>query len=114
MNQQKPMNITPEYTPDPRGLVSKYIVLRRNDDGTPGKIVEGPTFTLRPFDPHARVAMVAYAASVAKENEHLAADLIGLVKQHGCTDAEIEFILRTLDYFQSVKNLLFEMIEVKK
>jgi hypothetical protein len=73
----------PTYTPDPRGLVSKYVIHRRNDDGTVGEVIESPAFVLRPYDPHARVALVAYAASVAKDNEHLAADLLELVEQHG-------------------------------
>lgn len=71
-----------QYTPDPRGLVSKYIVYRRNEGGSQGEPIEGPTFTLRPFDPHARIAMLAYAASVQTENPTLSRDLVSLFDEH--------------------------------
>ena len=58
------------YTPDPNGLYEKYIV---NTVG--GEPLEGPVFVLRPFDPHARVALRAYASSVESENPTLAHDL---------------------------------------
>lgn len=76
------------YTPDSRGLVSKYVVYRRNADGSQGELVEGPTFTLRPYDPHARVALVAYAESVANENPQLAEDVFTLVAEHSEGDEE--------------------------
>lgn len=74
-------NFDKEYTPDPRGLVGKYIVYKRNDDGSQGDLVEGPTFILRPSDPHAQTALLAYAASVRDSNSELADDLETLVRQ---------------------------------
>ena len=68
-----------EYTPDPRGLVSKYIVYKVNEDGSQGDRIEDPTFTLRPYDPHARKALLSYAKSVRLENAALADDLERLV-----------------------------------
>lgn len=103
---------TSGYTPDPRGFVSKYIIHRRNDDGTLGEVISGPTFTLRPYDPHARVAMVAYAASVANENKHLADDLLNLVGQHGGTnelsqiglvEAAVEILIQSAKTFGAGK-----------
>ena len=64
-----------KYTPDPSGLYKKYNIYRRNPDGTNGDEVTGPTFTLRPYDPHAAVALRAYADSVQSENNSLATDL---------------------------------------
>ena len=64
-----------EYTPDPRGLVAKYNVYKRNDDGSNGDLVEGLTFTLSPYDPHSHPAMEAYANSVENENPQLAKDI---------------------------------------
>lgn len=65
------------YTPDTNGLYNKYTVVRQ--DGTP---VEEPTFTLRPQDPHARIAMLAYAQSVQKQNGQLAKDLRSLASSY--------------------------------
>ena len=56
-------------------LRSKYIIYRRNEDGTQGEEITEQTFLLRPHDPHARVAMKAYADSVEATNPQLAAEL---------------------------------------
>lgn len=70
------------YTPDQNGLYNKYIVTKA--DGSP---VEGPTFTLRPYDPHAKRALVTYARSVEKENPQLSEDLLKMVSD-SCHDEE--------------------------
>jgi hypothetical protein len=72
--------VSEAYTPDPRGLYNKYAVCRQSDTGA--YEVAGPCFVLRPQDPHARVAMVAYALSIQQENPELASDLIALTEQH--------------------------------
>lgn len=57
---------------DTDALFDKYEVKRR-DTGEP---VEGPLFVLAyGRDPHARVALAAYAESVAEELPQLSADL---------------------------------------
>lgn len=71
-----------EYTPDLRGFVTKYIIYRANEDGSQGEQITGPTFTLRPYDPHARKALLAYAESVSEENPELSEDLVQLVKNY--------------------------------
>ena len=63
-------------------LRSKYIIYRRNEDGTQGEEVDGKTFLLRPHDPHARVAIKAYADSVEETNPQLAADLREMVAEY--------------------------------
>lgn len=63
------------YTPDPKGLYDKYTVLK---DGNP---VDGFTFVLRMPDPHARVALLAYAGSVKTENPTLADEIERAVLQ---------------------------------
>ena len=73
----KPVNM-----PDPKGFYGKYRVFHVGERGTLGEEVEGPVFTLRPYDPHARVALKAYADSVRETNPKLAADLEHLVAAH--------------------------------
>lgn len=81
------MKDKPKYTPDPQGLYAKYHVFRRvlptadNPTGV-GDTVEGPLFVLRPYDPHARHALLAYAASVVLTNEQLARQLVDMVAEH--------------------------------
>ncbi len=54
----------------PDGLFGKYQVMK---DGAP---LDGPSFVLRyDRDPHAKVALRAYADSILKENVDLATDL---------------------------------------
>lgn len=65
------------YTPDPKGLYKKYNVTERS-----GKPVEGFTFVLRLADPHARVALQAYADSVRAENFQLAADIEDAIRSY--------------------------------
>lgn len=56
---------------DPRGFYKKYNVTRVD-----GKPDDGPFFTLAfNHDPHARVALAAYADSCESENPTLAAEL---------------------------------------
>lgn len=58
------------YADDDR-LIEKYVIAR-----TDGKPFVGPAFVLAyARDPHARVALEAYATSVEKELPGLAADL---------------------------------------
>lgn len=64
---------------DFNGFYKKYNIYRRNPDGTNGAQVDGPTFTLRPHDPHALVALKAYADSVRPTNPLLAEELDALV-----------------------------------
>jgi hypothetical protein len=63
-----------EYTPDTKGLYQKDRVYRANEDGTNGEEVRD-LFVLRLADPHAQLAIQAYAASVVPENAELAFDL---------------------------------------
>jgi hypothetical protein len=59
---------------DPRGYYDKFKVIRRDT----GEEVGGFRFTLLPdHDPHARVALRAYAESCKDENHTLSRDLIG-------------------------------------
>lgn len=67
-----------KYTPDPMGYYKKYTITRTDDDSE----VEGPTFLLRPYDPHARVALAAYAASVRSTNPALAQELEYMILNH--------------------------------
>lgn len=72
-----------EYTPDPKGLYQKYIVhVEPSGVETDPDTVIRDAFVLRPQDPHARVAMAAYAMSVSGENPQLSADLRALVDEH--------------------------------
>lgn len=66
---------------DMSGFYKKYNIYRRNPDGSDGEHIAGPTFTLRPHDPHALVALKAYADSVRGTNSALAADLDALVAE---------------------------------
>lgn len=64
-------------------------IYRRNPDGTNGEQVDGPTFTLRPHDPHALVALRAYADSVRPTDPLLAEELDALVASAlGAEDAK--------------------------
>lgn len=55
-----------------QGLYAKYKILKTST----GEEVTRPAFVLLPDgDPHARAAILAYAASVEAENAALAADL---------------------------------------
>lgn len=59
-----------------RGLYRKYELFRVNEDGTPKHLVTDPFFVLRyTTDPHARVALEAYADSCGQEYPQLADDL---------------------------------------
>ena len=77
---------TEKYTPDTRGWVPKYFVYYKNEDGTQGDLVESPTFTLRPVDPHARVALRAYAESIKEENNDLYNDINNVLKHYDQDD----------------------------
>ena len=59
-----------------RGLYRKYELRRVNEDGSLRYVVADPFFALRyTTDPHARVALEAYADSCAADYPALAADL---------------------------------------
>jgi hypothetical protein len=63
---------------DLRGYYDKFQVTRRET----GEEITGPKFTLLPdHDPHARVALRAYADSCEGENPDLAADLRELASE---------------------------------
>lgn len=83
----------PRFKPDLQGLYRKYIVT----DAVTGKEVDGATFTLRPEDPHARVALKAYADSVQGQNPTLADDLYALVHLHSEDGVEFELKLQHVD-----------------
>ncbi len=59
-----------------RGLYRRFDLYRVGDDGEPQYLVTDPYFILRyTTDPHARVALEAYADSCADDYPELAADL---------------------------------------
>ncbi|AVO21677.1 sulfatase-modifying factor enzyme [Mycobacterium phage MooMoo] len=59
-----------------RGLYRKYELYRVSEDGSSRYRVTDPSFVLRyTRDPHARVALAAYADSCEAEYPALAADL---------------------------------------
>lgn len=60
-------------TREPDGLFEKYRVIRKGIGG--GRIVENPFVLVPEKDPHAVVALIAYAASVEGENPTLAKEL---------------------------------------
>ncbi len=68
---------------DKRGLYGKYIVLRTKHlehpqllaDQYSRAVVRDACFVLKLDDPHARVALRAYADSVSRENVKLAFDI---------------------------------------
>jgi hypothetical protein len=55
-----------------RGLYGKYTIIKNET----GKEVEGDYFVLKLTDPHAPVALRAYADSCRAENSQLANDLL--------------------------------------
>lgn len=70
------MNKQQSYTPDPRGIYEKYKVTKL--DGT---AIEGFHFVLRIPDPHAQVALEAYAKSVRSENQLLHDDIMRILSE---------------------------------
>jgi hypothetical protein len=66
-----------------RGLYQKYRVTRGSDGG----LCSGRFFVLKyDTDPHARVAVRAYADSVEEQNPTLARDIrlqIAIIEEHG-------------------------------
>lgn len=59
-----------------RGLYRRFDLYRVGDDGKPQYLVTDPYFILRyTTDPHARVALEAYADACEEEHPALAADL---------------------------------------
>lgn len=63
---------------DARGYYSKFTVIRRET----GEEVTDATFTLIPAsDPHARVALAAYAEACEEDNPGLARDLRELLSE---------------------------------
>ena len=67
-----------------RGLYRRFDLYRVGDDGEPQYLVTDPYFILRyTTDPHARVALAAYADSCEAEFPVLAADLRAALNQVG-------------------------------
>ena len=81
----KGRRLMPQSKLEPRGLYDKYRVTKA--DGSP---VDGFTFVLRLQDPHARVAMLAYAESVRAENPILWADLVYEAEMYGFDEPEVQ------------------------
>jgi hypothetical protein len=77
----KGRRLVQQLNEEPRGLYDKYNVTR--NDGSP---VDGFAFVLRLNDPHARVALLAYAESVRSENPTLWADLVYEVEMYSYED----------------------------
>lgn len=77
------------YTSDPKGLYRKYAVFEAAGIGrtSPGNPILD-CFVLRPQDPHARIALMAYAESVRAENPVLAQELTTWVAVHRKVDEE--------------------------
>lgn len=77
-------------TEEPRGLYHKYDVARLVETPTgTARAYPGPVFVLAyATDPHAAVALRAYADSVESENAALAADLREQLRRHGQENTE--------------------------
>lgn len=78
---------------DLKPLYRKYNIYRRNEDGSNGEMVDGNTFTLRPHDPHACIALFAYADSVQASNPELANGLRQMVREEERTNPIIGGII---------------------
>jgi hypothetical protein len=88
--------LEPPESSDPdsaRGLYSKYEVYKIEPWGTGIRLTDpGPVFVLAyPKDPHARVALAAYAESCQADYPYLAEDLRDLLDEHRPDDYPSRF-----------------------